>query len=235
MLVIPAIDIRKGRCAQLVGGRVGSERYYGNPIEVARRWVSEGAKLLHVIDLDAALGLGDNSEMLSSLRNAVDVELQVGGGIRSLQKIKFLLNLGFERIILGTLLFSDRERGYPVLKEVVNTYGKNRIIAAIDSRGEFITTHGWRKTSPLRTIDLIKEVEDLVWGFLYTDVEVEGQMRGVRIENIRKVITATKRPIIVAGGVGSYDDLKKVEKAGAWGVVLGKALYEGKITLRQER
>lgn len=229
MKIIPAIDILDGRCVQLVGGRLGTEKDYGNPVEVALKWVKEGAEILHVVDLDATLGLGDNKNILLDIKKSVKISIQFGGGIRTVEKAKELLSKKIDRIILGTMVVEDYVKKTGKVGEIAKAGGKERIIAAIDSSKGFVVCKGWKEKTKIKTLDLIKAMEDKVWGFLYTNVDVEGQMSGVDINAIRQVVRATKKPVIISGGVSSIEDIKRIDEEGAWGVVLGKALYEGKI------
>jgi phosphoribosylformimino-5-aminoimidazole carboxamide ribotide isomerase len=228
---IPAIDILGGRCVQLVGGRLGTETFYGSPVETAKKWVSEGAEILHVVDLDATLGKGDNTKTLFDIKKSVKAPIQFGGGIRTVEKAKELLDKRIDRIILGTLAVNDYINGTGNLDEVIKAGGKDRVIVSIDSSGGFVVCKGWTEKTKIRTKDLINALEGKVWGFLYTNVDVEGQMKGVDMNAIEEVVKSTKKPVIVSGGISSSKDMKEIEKTGAWGVVLGRALYEGKIKL----
>jgi phosphoribosylformimino-5-aminoimidazole carboxamide ribotide isomerase len=230
--VIPAIDIMNNRCVQLVGGSPETRIDYGNPVEKAKIWCKLGAKILHVVDLDAALGLGENFKTVVNIKEATGLPIHFGGGIRSVKAAENALNkLGHEdRIILGTLAVND----YPenkTLKHLNEKYGEDRVIVAVDSRHGLVSVKGWTEESKLRAVDLMEACEDQVWGFLYTDVDVEGRMHGIRAETVREIASGTGRPVIVAGGVSSKLDVEVVRDAGAWGVVLGKALYEDKISL----
>lgn len=229
MQVIPAIDLMGGECVQLVGGRPETRKNYGNPLDYADKWVSAGAKCLHVVDLDATLGLGDNLDAALKLRKA-GVPIQFGGGIRSLEKAKRVLDSLSEkdRIIMGSLAVKEYP-GFQALKQLIAD--RDRIIVAVDSKEGKVAVKGWQKKSELEASQVMAACEELVWGFLYTDVDVEGRMEGVNADGVRQVVEATSKPVIVSGGVSSEKDIEACESAGAWGVVLGKALYEGKIRL----
>ena len=232
MMIIPAIDIMDKECVQLVGGDPDTRKFYGNPVEIALEFKNLGAKILHVIDLDAALGTGDNLETVLRICRVTELPIHFGGGIRDIEKARLLLNSGIDRIILGTLAVRDYLSEFTILKKLRSEFGRDRIIVALDSRGGNIVIKGWQETTSIPTIEFMKKFNHLVWGFLYTDVDLEGKMRGINIRRIREIIKSTRLPIIVSGGISSDSDIRKLEKIGAWGVVLGRALYEGRINLR---
>lgn len=233
MKIIPAIDILGGRCAQLVGGKPGTEKFYGNPFEIARKWESAGVELLHVVDLDAALGRGNNTNAVISIKKSVKIPIHFGGGIRDFESVRKFLDVGTDRIILGTLAVNDYSNDFEILGKIKDDFGKDRIIVAIDSKGGNIVVNGWQERTELNAVEFAKKFEDIVWGFLYTDVDVEGRMSGINTERTKEIVQSTKLPVIVSGGISSSGDLEKLEAIGAWGVVLGKALYEGKININR--
>ena len=233
MKIIPAIDIKDGGCAQLIRGKAETAKFYGDPVEIAKKWESKGAELLHVIDLDAALGTGDNTKKILAIKNSVDIPIQFGGGIRNLERAKEILDYGIDRIILGTLAIEDHFKNLEKLKILKGEFGRERIMVALDSKGGNIVVRGWKEKTEFRAEIFVKEFESFVWGFLYTDVDVEGLMKGINLERIERVIKAAKLPVIASGGISNLEDIKKLKDAGAWGVVLGKALYEGKIDFEE--
>ncbi|MBU4266796.1 MAG: 1-(5-phosphoribosyl)-5-[(5-phosphoribosylamino)methylideneamino]imidazole-4-carboxamide isomerase [Candidatus Altiarchaeales archaeon] len=230
MKIIPAVDIMDGECVQLVGGNPDTKKSYGNPVDMAKRWVSQGAKMLHVVDLDAALGRGDNTETVMDIAHSVDVPIQLGGGIRSMEKAEFLLNSDIGRIILGTLAINDYFNEFKILKELNRNFG-DRVIAAVDSKDGNMVVKGWQEKTKLKAQDFMKKADGLVWGFLYTDVNVEGRMEGINISSIETVLSSTKKPVIISGGISNEKDIRILDDVGVWGIVLGKALYEGRIKL----
>ncbi|MBU4341383.1 MAG: 1-(5-phosphoribosyl)-5-[(5-phosphoribosylamino)methylideneamino]imidazole-4-carboxamide isomerase [Candidatus Altiarchaeota archaeon] len=230
MKIIPAVDIMDGECVQLVGGNPDTKKSYGNPVDMAKRWVSQGAKMLHVVDLDAALGRGDNTETVMDIAHSVDVPIQLGGGIRSMEKAEFLLNSDIGRIILGTLAINDYFNEFKILKELNQNFG-DRVIAAVDSKDGNMVVKGWQEKTKLKAQDFMKNADGLVWGFLYTDVNVEGRMEGINISSIETVLSSTKKPVIISGGISNEKDIRILDDVGVWGIVLGKALYEGRIKL----
>lgn len=230
MLVIPSVDIMRGRCVQLVGGRPETERVYGDPVEMAQRWVTEGASYLHLIDLDAAMGTGDNFEKIVEVLANVRVNVQVGGGIRTLNRANELLGIGAYRIILGTAAL----RNPKLVMELVELAGGDRVVVALDARSGKVTIEGWKKQTPKPMLELAREFDRMgVGALLFTSVDVEGSMRGVAAREIRELVGAVKIPVFASGGVGTLDDVRIVREAGAAGLVVGIALYEGKFTLKQ--
>ncbi|MBN2014651.1 MAG: 1-(5-phosphoribosyl)-5-[(5-phosphoribosylamino)methylideneamino]imidazole-4-carboxamide isomerase [Candidatus Altiarchaeota archaeon] len=233
MKVIPAIDIMDDHCVQLIGGEPGTEEFFGDPVEIAMEWVQAGAEMLHVIDLDAALGTGDNLDTVLRICRTTKLPVHFGGGIRDYERAQYLLDSGIDRIILGTMAFDDYRADFFNIRRLGEEFGTHGLIVALDSRGGRIVVDGWQKLTELKATEFVERLEGLVWGFLYTDVDVEGRMQGINLERIRCVVESTAMPVIVSGGISSIADLEKIKETGAWGVVLGKALYVGGIDLRE--
>jgi phosphoribosylformimino-5-aminoimidazole carboxamide ribotide isomerase len=230
LLVIPSVDILKGRCVQLVGGRPETERVYGDPVEQVQRWVAEGASCLHVIDLDAAMGTGDNFESVAEVLANVRVGVEVGGGIRTFERANEFLGIGAERVILGTAAVRNPE----LVRQLVELAGGERVMVALDSRSGRVTIEGWRAQTGKTAIQLAKEFERMgVESLLYTGVDVEGRMCGVPVREIRELTNAVGIPVFASGGVGTLDDVRMAGETGAAGLVVGMALYERKFTLRE--
>ena len=228
MEVIPAIDIMGGRCVQLVGGRPETKKDFGDPVAKALEWKKAGAKRLHIVDLDATLEEGNNFGLAMKVRRAAGLPVEFGGGIRSLDAARKALEAlkPEDRIVIGTLAMSE----YPEFKSLKALSGqKERIIVAVDSKGGYVTVKGWTEGSKLKAAELMKACGRYVWGFLYTNVDLEGRMEGIDYDAVKAVIDVSDKPVIVSGGISSKADVEACGKAGAWGVVLGKALYEGKI------
>jgi phosphoribosylformimino-5-aminoimidazole carboxamide ribotide isomerase len=230
MLVIPSVDIRKGRCVQLVGGRPETEQVYGDPVEAAQRWIAEGARYLHLIDLDAAMGTGDNFNKIAEVLASVDVGVQVGGGIRSVERASELLGIGADRVILSTAAMEEPE----VVRDLVELAGGARVMAAVDASSGRVVIRGWTTRTGKSVLEAAREFERMgVGSLLFTNVDVEGKMAGIVAGPIREVVRAVKIPVFAAGGAASIEDVRVAREAGAAGLVIGKALYEGKLTLRQ--
>jgi phosphoribosylformimino-5-aminoimidazole carboxamide ribotide isomerase len=230
LLVIPSVDILKGRCVQLVGGRPETERVYGDPVEQAQRWIAEGASYLHVIDLDSAMGTGDNFESVAEVLANVRVGVEVGGGVRTFERANELLGIGAERVILGTAAVKNPE----LVRQLVEMAGGERVMVALDSRLGRVTIEGWRAQTEKTAVQLAKEFERMgVGSLLYTGVDVEGRMRGIAVREIRELTNAVKIPVFASGGVGSLDDVRGARETGAAGLIVGMALYEREFTLRE--
>lgn len=230
MLVIPSVDIKGGKCVQLVGGRPETKRAYGDPVEAALRWVAEGAEYLHLVDLDAAMETGDNFIRVVEVLANVQVGVQVGGGIRTLDRALELLGMGADRVILGTLAFEKPEE----VKKLVKLAGGARVMVAIDAARGKVLIKGWRASTDKHVLEAAREFEGLgVGALLFTNVDVEGRMTGVSAGAIQEIVRSVNIPVFVAGGVASIEDVRRAKEAGAAGLVIGKALYERRLTLKQ--
>ena len=229
MMLYPAIDLKDGQCVQLVGGDPARQKLaLPDPIEVAQKWEAEGAAALHVVDLDAALGTGDNREVIEDILRAVDLPLQVGGGVRHLTEIQQFLDSGIGRVVVGTQGIQQ-----PLwLKEAVNLF-PGKLVLAVDARGDEVQVKGWTEGAGLTVQKVLADVANLpLAGVLYTNVDVEGQMQGIREEPVRRVLAASKHPVVVSGGITTLEDLLTLSRLGADSAVLGMALYTGRIDFR---
>ncbi|MDH4122950.1 MAG: 1-(5-phosphoribosyl)-5-[(5-phosphoribosylamino)methylideneamino]imidazole-4-carboxamide isomerase [Thermoplasmata archaeon] len=229
MIAIPAIDLMGGKCVQLVEGKPWSAQIeIDDPLGVAARWESLGAKRLHLIDLDAALGTGENEAIIRSLLKKIKIPVQVGGGIRDDDKAVRLLNSGASQIIVGTRAVTDVN-----WLENISMQFPDRIIVAIDARGSEITIKGWTDGSGVKLMKYVESIESLpLFGLLYTNVAREGRLKGIDIEPIKKLTSASKKRLFVAGGITSMQDLLDIDKAGAFGAILGMSIYKGTINLK---
>jgi phosphoribosylformimino-5-aminoimidazole carboxamide ribotide isomerase len=229
MKIFPAVDILGGRCVQLVQGKRESATAYGDPISCATRWLNEGADALHVINLDGAFGSsGKNAGLIEDLVRKTGVEIELGGGIRSVEDAARWLDTGVSRVIISTL--ATREPG--CIRQLAGEYGSGRVMAGVDARGGQIAVHGWQETAG-DYISWAVRFEELGAGaLLYTNVDVEGLQQGVRFGPVKSLIDRVGIPVVVAGGVSARSDVAGLRAAGAWGAVLGSALYSGKITLK---
>ncbi len=227
MILWAAIDLRAGRVVQLVGGRPGSERVsLPDPAAVARRWVAAGFEALHVIDLDAALGTGDNRAAIAAILEAVDVPVQVGGGLRADAAIDAVLDAGATRAVAGTRAVED-----PTWLRSIAARHPGKVVVAADVRGGRIVTRGWTADTARDAADFLRALDDLpLAGVLVTDVDREGAMTGVDGDRFRSLAAATRHPLVAAGGIRDLADLETLRRAGAAGAVLGMALYTGAIT-----
>lgn len=226
MIVAPAVDVRGGRCVQLVGGRPEDQPVsLPDPVGAAARWWQAGFRTLHVVDLDAALGRGDNLDVLTDLCRSWRGETQVGGGIRDADRAALLLDAGADRVIVGS-----RAVGEPEWLEHMSERWPGRVTVAADHREGVVLTRGWTETTALGVLDLFERLAPLpLAGVLCTDVGREGRMGGVDEETTRRWVAATEHPFWASGGVGGTADLERLQRAGAHGVVIGMALYTGAV------
>jgi phosphoribosylformimino-5-aminoimidazole carboxamide ribotide isomerase len=222
MIVIPAIDLRGGRCVQLRGGRPDDEQVsLPDPIAVAERWWESGFAHLHIVDLDAALGEGDNRELITEITAATPAETQIGGGVRSNDAVDALLEAGADRIIVGTRAVDD-----PTWLSALSRAHPDTVVLAADVRDGKVLQKGWTEASELTADELFARTLDLpLAGVLCTDVAREGRLEGIAPWTVRPLIKRSPHPISVAGGITTLDEIRTLQNWGAAGAVLGMALY----------
>ncbi len=231
-LVIPSIDIRKGKNVRLTKGSPKAETVYeASPLEAAFNWVEKGAKNLHVIDLDAAFGEGENEEIIREIIKNIGVKVQVGGGIRTLEKAFRLLEMGAERVILGTLAFKQPESVIELAKEA----GSQHVMVAIDHLKGAVAVEGWKKVTKLDVLEAAKlSIENGADWLLVTAISKDGTLSGPEVGSLKRLRLAVKEAkIIASGGIGTLKDILEVKKTKVNGIVVGKALHEGKISLEE--
>jgi len=232
MIIFPAIDIRGGRCVRLTEGRFDLETVFAdNPLDMARRWVAEGAEYLHVVDLDGALaGKPVNVGAIAAITRAVDIPVQLGGGIRTLESIAALLNAGVARVILGSVAVKQPE----LVRQACAKYA-DRIVVGIDARDGQVAVEGWGVSGGVAAEELAKKMAAAgVARIIYTDIARDGTLTGVNVAATCALARAAGIPVIASGGVSSLDDIAAVRAAqadGIEGVIVGKALYTGAVTL----
>ncbi|MFY9637320.1 MAG: 1-(5-phosphoribosyl)-5-[(5-phosphoribosylamino)methylideneamino]imidazole-4-carboxamide isomerase [Methanobacterium sp.] len=228
MLIIPAVDIKNGKCVQLVQGKPGTEQIViENPEIVAEDWENKGAEILHVINLDGAFGNSSkNLDVVKKILNTVSIPVQLGGGIRTIEDAENLLNIGIEKVILGTLAVESPETVEKLTKE----YGSRRIIVALDSKKGKVVVKGWtektEKSAPELGVELQKRGAG---GILFTNVDVEGLMKGFNINPLLELLETVDIPVIYSGGITSLNDIEELSATNVYGVVIGSALYKGEI------
>ncbi|SFR33857.1 1-(5-phosphoribosyl)-5-[(5-phosphoribosylamino)methylideneamino] imidazole-4-carboxamide isomerase [Halogeometricum rufum] len=227
--VIPAVDMQDGEVVQLVQGERGTEKRYGDPVAAAERWVDEGASTLHLVDLDGAFeGERQNADAVEAVVAAVDVPVQLGGGIRTAADARELLELGVERVILGTAAVENPD----VVAEISETH-PGSVMVSLDARDGEVVVSGWTEGTGLDPAEAAARYEELGAGaILFTDVDVEGKLEGVQTDVTRRVVDAVDIPVVASGGVASLSDVRALKEAGAAAAVVGTALYEGAFTLR---
>ncbi|MEM3628452.1 MAG: 1-(5-phosphoribosyl)-5-[(5-phosphoribosylamino)methylideneamino]imidazole-4-carboxamide isomerase [Candidatus Bathyarchaeia archaeon] len=233
MKIFPAIDLMDGKVVRLLKGDPEAAKIYdwlGKPVEVAKKWEKDGADALHVIDLDAALNRGNNFATISEIVQAVKIPVHVGGGIRSEEAAEKLLSIGVDKVMLGTLAFKKPE----AIKYLIEKFGDCIIVALDYDENGRVMIEGWRKEAELSVAEAMKKFLKLkVKTFLLTSISRDGTLKGVSINIVKRICALQKARIIAAGGVSSLNDLVILKQAGVYGVVIGKALYEGVFTLKE--
>jgi phosphoribosylformimino-5-aminoimidazole carboxamide ribotide isomerase len=228
--VYPAIDLRGGKCVRLKQGDFGrSKEYDADPVERAREWERQGASAIHVVDLDGAeMGSPAQLDLIERMADAVNVPLQVGGGIRTLRDLRAVQEAGAERVVMGTAVVGDRE-----LRQKVIEAAGGSLVVAVDARDGIVATHGWRQSSGISVLDLAEELAtDGVASVLYTDVARDGMDAGAALEATAAI--AKTIPTVASGGVRGTEDVAALSRIpGVVGVVVGTALYEGRVTLAE--
>ncbi len=231
MLIIPAIDIKNGKCVRLTQGIFDSEKVYSdNPVDIAKKWEQEGASLLHIVDLDGAKkGTLINLKTINKITKAIKIPIQVGGGIRNKTAIESLPAAGISGIVLGTVALENKTLFIKLLKK----YG-SRIIIALDTKNGNLVKRGWLGETGRNYLKTAKEFEKLgVSKFMYTDVIKDGTLTEPNYKEIIKLKNSISVPILVGGGISRIDDIRKLKSIGIYGVIIGKAIYEGRINLKE--
>lgn len=232
MRIIPAIDLKDGKCVRLRQGKFDEVTvYYDRPEEAALRWQNEGAAVLHVVDLDGAKeGRISNLTSIKKIREVFTGTIEVGGGIRKIEDIELLLSTGIDRVILGTVAVENPD----FVKDVCKRF-PGRIIAGIDAKDGLVAVKGWVELTEIKATELALKIQDYgVWGIIYTDISRDGMLTGPNIEATKALVEAVKIPVIASGGVSSIDDIKRLaEIPNLWGVITGKAIYSGTINLKE--
>jgi phosphoribosylformimino-5-aminoimidazole carboxamide ribotide isomerase len=231
MIVIPAIDLKDGKCVRLLQGREEDVTVYSdNPAEMAEKWVDMGARLLHVVDLDGAFtGEQKNFKRISEIRKAVHIPIEVGGGIRNIGRIETLIDLGVDRTIIGTSAAKDPD----MVRNACEKF-PGKVLVGIDAKDGKVAVKGWVEVTELGAIEFAKQMQNNgAAGIIYTDISRDGMLTGPNIEAMAKMVKAVDIPVIASGGVSKLDDIKNLKKIeNLWGVITGKALYSGALNLK---
>jgi phosphoribosylformimino-5-aminoimidazole carboxamide ribotide isomerase len=233
MQLIPAIDLMDGKIVRLTRGEAKTaktyEKQFGTPLEAAKRWRDEGAGKLHIIDLDAAFGIGDNREVIAEIAKNVSLPLQVGGGIRSFEIAEKLFQTGIKQAILGALAFSNPL----VIKKIQQKFGLDSVIVALDNKKGHIMVEGWQTSTAMTVDDALERYSFLgVHNFLITSIAQDGMLSGPDLQTLSTAALYPGAKIVAAGGIGNIGDLTALKEIGMNGAVIGKALYEGRFTLK---
>src|SRR5699024_606765 len=228
MILFPAIDLLDGKCVRLIQGDYSKETIYSDsPVEMAKTWEKKGAKYLHIVDLDAArTNQAVNQSIIERIAKEINIPIQVGGGIRSMERIEAYRAAGVQRVIIGTAAIQDPA----FLKEAVDQYGA-QIAVSIDARNGYVATDGWEKTSEVAAVDLLHQLEKIgVQTVIYTDIAKDGMLQGPNFTELERINERTPIQIIASGGVSSPDDVTKLQTMNMYGAIIGKALYDGTVT-----
>lgn len=231
MQIYPAIDIKNGQCVRLQQGKFDRVTVYNNnPVEQALEWEKYGATYIHVVDLDGARnGTAYNDEVIKNICNTINIPVQTGGGIRSIKDIEHKLSLGIKRVILGTVAIKNPE----IVKEAVKNYSDS-IAVGIDAVNGRVAIEGWEHISDISVIDLCNQIKDYgIKTIIYTDISKDGMMIGPNIDSTKEIINCTKLEVIASGGISSLKNLEDLNRIGARGAIVGKALYQEKLSLEE--
>ncbi|NTY01298.1 1-(5-phosphoribosyl)-5-[(5-phosphoribosylamino)methylideneamino]imidazole-4-carboxamide isomerase [Deinococcus sp. JMULE3] len=224
-LIIPCVDIQSGRAVRLFEGDPDRETvYFNSPLDAARHWVSLGAGLVHLVDLDAATGRGENRAVIAQITQELGVPVEVGGGIRSRDAAEDLLRLGVDRVVIGTAAVKQPE----LVRELIAAHGPERVVVSLDARGLEVATHGWAQGSGVMVADLTPTLADAgLETLIFTDVTRDGTLRGLNRDLMAQVRRLWTNTLIVGGGVANLDDVRLLREERIEGAIVGRAIYEG--------
>lgn len=231
MQIYPAVDIKNGKCVRLKQGNFDNVTIYEqNPVKAAQNWIEQGATYLHIVDLDGAKqGNSENEKIIADIVKLSDVPVQTGGGVRSLEDIERKLSKGVSRVILGTIAVKQQE----LVQKAVQKFGADKIVVGIDAKQGKVAIAGWEEVSNISALELCFTMKKYgVKTIIYTDIAKDGMMSGVNLESTKEMIQKTGMNIIASGGISSMQDLENVQNINASGVIVGKALYQGALHLK---
>ena len=232
MDILPAIDLRNGLCVRLIQGDYEKETVFDDdPVTVAKRWVDQGARRMHIVDLDGAKdGVRSNQDAVSAIAKAIDIPIQLGGGIRDASEARMILDMGIDRVIIGTAAIEAPDE----VQAAVDDLGADHVIVGIDAKDGIVQTHGWMEQSKESAINLANQMINRgVRRFIYTDTNRDGTMGHPNFAAITELENNLRYPIIVAGGIASVEDLVHLAKIGVEGAISGMAIYSGALDLRR--
>lgn len=231
MIVFPAIDIKDNKCVRLTQGDFDKVKVYSdNPYEMALKWFNDGAEYLHVVDLDGARDEAFvNKPAIEKIIKNINIPIQIGGGIRSEEKVDNLLSLGVSRVIIGTMAVENKK----LLKKLIAKHGE-KIVVSIDAKDGYVALRGWEKISKVDSVELCQELEGLgLRTIVYTDIAKDGMLTGPNFEIYKTLAEKTTLDIIASGGISSIDDLVKLNEMNIYGAITGKALYDKRIDFKE--
>lgn len=231
MIIFPAIDIKDNKCVRLLQGDFNRVNVYGdNPSAIAKKWQDEGSQFIHIVSLNGARGEENiNDESIENILKNINIPIQVGGGVRDKKRVKELLDLGVSRVIIGSMAVKNKK----LLKELVEKY-KEKIVVSIDAKNGKVAVEGWEEVSNVDSVELCKELERIgIKTIIYTDISKDGMMIGPNFNIYEELSQKTNLHIIASGGVTTIEDVKKLKSMNLYGAIIGKALYENKIKLKE--
>ena len=232
MKIIPAIDLMKGKVVRLYKGDPDKKTIYSdNPLDIAKKWESAGADMIHLVDLDATLGCGSNFDTLRSIAKSVNIPVQVAGGLRNEKIIESALEFA-QRVVIGTLAFNDKT----TLGELLTRYGKEKLVISADHNNGLIVVNGWQQSTKISLIDAVNGFVEMGFSeYLSTSITKDGTLEGPDLKPLQEINEISKINLIVSGGISNIEDVKKVKKLNPFGVILGKALYENQISIEEAK
>ncbi len=230
MILIPAIDLKNKKCVRLKQGNYNDVTIFGDPILMAKKWQEEGASLLHIVDLDGAKdGKLCNYDIIKRIIGEININLEVGGGIRTLNQIEDLLNIGVYRIILGSIAVKNID----LVKEAINKFGSDKIVIGLDTKNFQVAINGWLEVTSIDALTFALKLQNIgVKTIIFTDIAKDGMLKGINLEQTKTLVDGTNLNIIASGGIAKLDDIKLVQDIGCNGVILGKSLYTNQFSLK---
>lgn len=232
MIILPAIDIKDNKCVRLCQGDFDKKKIYSSdPLKMALKWQEEGAKYLHLVDLDGARDeTFINRKSIEKIAQRLDIPIQIGGGIRNEEKVKNLLDLGVDRVILGTAAVENIE----LLERLLSIYGEDKIVVSIDAKNGRVATHGWKIISEINSLDLCKKLQSIgIKTIVYTDISKDGMLQGPNFDIYEVLMEKTNLDIIASGGISFIEDVMQLNKMNMYGAIIGKAFYDNLLAFRE--
>ena len=232
MKIIPAIDLMEGKVVRLYRGDPKKKTIYSeNPLEIAKKWESAGADMLHLVDLDATLGTGSNFELLKDIAESVKIPVEVAGGFRNEKIVEEAIEFA-QRVVIGTLAFKDKT----VLDKLLKTYGNEKLVISVDHKDGLIVVNGWQQTTDVALIDAVNDFIKMGFSeYLSSSIVIDGTLDGPDLESLKMVNEIKNVNLIVSGGISNIEDIVKVKELDPFGVILGKALYENQVTIEEAK
>ncbi len=232
MKIIPAIDLMEGKVVRLYKGNPSKKTIYSdNPLDIAKKWEASGADMLHLVDLDATLGMGSNFEILRNVAKSVDIPIQIAGGLRDEKIIENALEFA-QRAVIGTLAFKDKT----TLGKLLSIHGNKKLVISVDHNDGMIVVNGWQQTTKTLLLDAVNEFVEIGFSeYLSTNISRDGTLQGPDLKSLQEINKINTVNLIVSGGISSIEDIINVKETNPFGVILGKALYENQITIEEAK